>query len=151
MIKVSHMTRCCYCFYFAIAVLIGQPRGLWGIIEWSVSYNFHSVGAKSDKINSFSLLTIKMYSLLSERVQKGKNKLAAQRESRAGHEQVTRSLWYCNEKESTCRDVARYFQRGGWTGFRHLNIVCCVLKKKVYKGVTPGPPLPSYALEFCPC
>ena len=29
-----------------------------------------------------------MYSLLTERVQKGKNKLAAQRESRAGHEQV---------------------------------------------------------------
>ena len=34
-----------------------------------------------------------MYSLLTERVQKGKNKLAAQRESRAGHEVIMILQW----------------------------------------------------------
>ena len=55
-----------------------------------------------------------------------------------------------------CRDVARIFQRGGHTGSKNIvmvfsprNIVGCLLKKGLQRGVTgtPGPPL-SYTFEM---
>ena len=58
---------------------------------------------------------------------------------------------------SNGRGVARIFQRGGHTlsnfivmAFSPRNIVGCLLKKGLQRGVTgtPGPPPPRYALEW---